>query len=115
VVIVLGFIIVGCGRNEAPTTVPVEVSPFVSIKLRDPGHSADLSGAKIVGEPTNPEIREVAEVIGRVISAWSGKVEYLRFTRRHDGLEVDFAVGQDLISMRKVQGKWLVYAKGSVY
>lgn len=113
-VVALGLAAVGC-RPYKPSGVVIEVAPFVNVNLRSSGEPADISKAKIIGEPTDSEIKEVAEVIGRIIASSQGSVKYIRITRRHDGLEVDFAVGHDLISMRKTQNNWVVFAKGGIF
>src|SRR5215470_7420822 len=64
-----------CRRSDTTSGVSVEVDSFVTVKLRPPGKPADLRNAKVIGSPTEFQIKEVAEVIGRIDMPWRERVD----------------------------------------
>lgn len=119
VLLIIGSAPIGCRKAATVTSsnVDIEVAEFVNIRLRVSSEGVDLSKAKIVGSPTDSEIKEVAEVIGRIVVPSSDNVQYVRFTRRYDGTDVDFHCGHVTILMRKTTNvnKWIVLAKGGIF
>ena len=98
-----------------PPKVSVEVGQFVSAKLRSSWQVEDFSNAKIVGNPSPLALKESANVIGQIDRPWGSKVDYVRFGQRDSVIIVDFRIGKEFYSMKKLENKWLVYANGGMF
>ncbi len=104
----------GCGKPESPTRVVIEHGLFEFVEIRSQGKPADLSGATIAGTPTDAELHEAAEVIGRIGASAQTPVGYVEFRRGKDSLEVSFAKGRDVYVVKRSAAKWVIQGIGGM-